>query len=260
MSSINVPRSSSATAPTDVRFVRGSPLRALPSGADCICWSVGTQPRRPRSPRRLRKRLRVVIADAYPFWRTAFEDTVRSWPEFNVVGVASDEGVFDKLEQTDPDVLVVDPETIAVDVDELLEFVDKRPRVLLIATVPEPTAILKALELGATGFVARDCPEREICEAIAAVGRGQEILGASILETIASELRLRDAVSRELLSRRERQILGLVAQGLSNSQIAQRLNIGSATVKTHLHHLYERLGVHDRAQAVHVAMRRELIP
>lgn len=205
-------------------------------------------------------RVSVVVVDAHPLYRDALERTVKAWPEFELLTPPEDKRApIESLEQLQPDVLILDPTTISVDRRELLTRARDRARVVFISASPQPAEIYTALEAGAAGYLAKDCPAREICDAIAAVARGEEILGASIQPALASEIRLRAVGPREYLTEREHEVLVLIADGMSAPEIARRLTIGTATVKTHLHHIYERLGVRERAEAVATAMRRGLI-
>jgi two-component system, NarL family, nitrate/nitrite response regulator NarL len=210
------------------------------------------------APIERRKRLSVVVADAYPLFRDALERAVRSWPEFELAGSAGREHLFDIIDEASPDVLVIDHLTLGIDVGGLLaQFAGVR--VLLISNDPGPTDVYAAIEMGAAGYLGKDCSPRELCDAIAIVGRGEAFIGAGVQEGLASEIRLRGTGSGEFLTAREREVLTLIADGLSAPEIARHLKIGTATVKTHQHHIYERLGVRERAAAVAQAMRRGLI-
>jgi two-component system nitrate/nitrite response regulator NarL len=201
----------------------------------------------------------VVVADAHPLFLDALERTVRAWPEFELLGVAADASVLDLLEQLAPHVLLIDPTTLALTPTDVIAAMGGDTRVLVITSSPEPAVVYSALEAGVSGFLAKDASPREVCDAIAIVARGESFLGASVQPGLASEIRLRGSGSSEFLTQREREVLALIAGGLSAPEIARRLKIGTATVKTHQHHIYERLGVRERAGAVAAAMRRGLI-
>jgi two-component system nitrate/nitrite response regulator NarL len=132
-------------------------------------------------------------------------------------------------------------------------------RVVMIDAEPEPRAVYAAIARGAAGYLTKDADARELCDAISAVARGTTVLAAQVQSGIAGEIRLRAVHDRPFLSDRERQVLKLVAEGLTAPQIGRRIHLSTATVKTHLAHVYEKLGVAERAAAVAAAMRRGLV-
>jgi two-component system nitrate/nitrite response regulator NarL len=204
-------------------------------------------------------RVTVLVSDAHPLYREALERTIKSWPEFALLTPNAGETLYQALERAEPRVLLIDPATAGVDRTQLLDCAPDSTRVLIITCNPVPAEIYTSLANGAAGYLGKDCPAREVCDAIAAVARGEEILGASIQPALASEIRLRAVGSGAYLTDREHEILVLIADGMSAPEIGRQLTIGTATVKTHLHHIYERLGARERAKAVATAMRRGLI-
>jgi two-component system, NarL family, nitrate/nitrite response regulator NarL len=134
-----------------------------------------------------------------------------------------------------------------------------RTRVVLIGARPEPGQVYAALAAGAAGYLTKDTDARELCDAIAAVARGRTVVAEELQAGIADEIRLRARRDRPLMSERERQTLKLIADGLTAPDIARTLHLSTATVKTHLQHIYEKLGVSERAAAVAEAMRRGLL-
>jgi two-component system, NarL family, nitrate/nitrite response regulator NarL len=129
----------------------------------------------------------------------------------------------------------------------------------MIDADPEPGAVYSAIARGAAGYLTKDADARELCDAISAVARGTIVLAPQVQNGIAGEIRLRAVHDRPFLSDRERQVLNLVAEGLTAPQIGRRIHLSTATVKTHLAHVYEKLGVAERAAAVAAAMRRGLV-
>ena len=112
---------------------------------------------------------------------------------------------------------------------------------------------------GAAGYLTTDTDARELCEAISAVARGETVLASELHTGLADEIRMRRILDKPVLSERESETLKLVAEGLSAPDIGRRLHLSTGTVKTHLEHLYEKLGVSERAAAVAQAMRRGLL-
>jgi len=218
------------------------------------------QPRACRPlPSRPCDRVGVVVADSHPLYLESLERNVRLRPEFELLGVAEGPELLDVLEATRPRVLVVDHTTIGIDRRELLGRAGAASRVLLICTDPEPEEIYASMADGASGYLAKDCPRQELCETIAALARGEERLGVSIQPAIASAIRLRESVPRDFLTDREREILLLMCDGLSAPAIGERVCVSLPTVKTHQHHIFEKLGATERAMAVAIALRRGLI-
>ena len=118
---------------------------------------------------------------------------------------------------------------------------------LLLAGEVVPNDVYRAIERGVTGYVSKDASAEAVCEAVLAVGRGETRLDSTAQTVIADEIRLRGRDGRPQLSPREQQILELISRGRTAPQAAAALQISTATVKTHLLHLYEKLGVAERA-------------
>jgi DNA-binding NarL/FixJ family response regulator len=129
-------------------------------------------------------------------------------------------------------------------------------RVLVLTTYDTDSYVLPAIEAGATGYLLKDAPRDELLRAVRAAAEGQGVLAPSVATRLMSRVR---APEPELLSNREFEILQLVAVGTTNREAAARLFISEATVKTHLLHIYAKLGVSDRAAAVAEAYNRGLL-
>jgi two-component system nitrate/nitrite response regulator NarL len=132
-------------------------------------------------------------------------------------------------------------------------------RVLFLTGYLEGAIAYEAVEAGARGYISKDSSSDAICDAIAAIARGEVIMGAEIQNSIAQEIRIRAPIEKSPLSGREREIVELTADGHSVADIADRLYLSPATVKTHLQRVYQKLGVSNRAAAVAEAMRRGLV-
>jgi DNA-binding NarL/FixJ family response regulator len=129
-------------------------------------------------------------------------------------------------------------------------------RVLVLTTYDSDRDVVPALEAGATGYLLKDSPRAELVRAIHAAARGEAVLAPSVATKLVSQLR---APAADALSDRELEVLNLIARGETNRGAAARLFISEATVKTHLLHIYAKLGVNDRAAAVATAYERGLI-
>jgi DNA-binding NarL/FixJ family response regulator len=130
-------------------------------------------------------------------------------------------------------------------------------RVLVLTTYDTDSDVLPAIEAGATGYLLKDAPRSELLRAVRAAARGEAVLSPSVATRLLGQVR---APAREPLSNRELDVLALVARGTSNRDTATRLFISEATVKTHLLHIYAKLGVNDRAAAVATGFERGLLP
>jgi two-component system nitrate/nitrite response regulator NarL len=207
------------------------------------------------------RRVRVLVADDHPVYLDGLTAAIGRADDLELVATCQD-GVdaLETIRSLAPDVAVLDlkmPRLDALDVLAALDGEAVRTRVLVLTAFPDGEAVHRALSTGAGGYLVKDEPRQRICEAIRAVASGRAVISEPAQTAMAGELRNRH--DGPGLTRREREILLLLADGLSAREIAARLVLGTATVKTHLHHLYEKLGVTDRAAAVAVAMRRGML-
>ena len=123
-------------------------------------------------------------------------------------------------------------------------------RVLLVSAFTDSGVVYKALETGAAGFVSKEARREQIVDAVLACARGENVVPPDVAAGLVSEIRLRKQDDAPALTQREQEILHLIAAGKSLPEIAKELYLGLTTVKTHVQHLYEKLGVSDRAAAV----------
>jgi len=137
--------------------------------------------------------------------------------------------------------------------------VEPKASVLLVSACTDSGVVYKALETGAAGFVSKEAKREQIVDAVLACARGDDVIPPDVAAGLASEIRLRKQDDSPALTPREQEILHLIAAGKSLPEIAKELYLGLTTVKTHVQHLYGKLGVSDRAAAVAIAMRRGLI-
>jgi len=208
-------------------------------------------------------RVRVLAADDHPLFREAMVRTIKERPEFDLVGEAGDgTEALVAIRELAPDVAVLDVRMPGLDGMQVLNALrrDALPtRVILLSACLDGAMAFEAMAAGANAFLSKEADRRRITDTIAAVGRGETVLGPEVQAGLAAEIRLRGGNSRPGLSDREFEILGHVAQGHSAPQIAETLFLSTGTIKSHLHGLYEKLGVSDRAAAVAEAMRRGLL-
>lgn len=208
--------------------------------------------------------IRLLIVDDHPVVRDGLRGMFAGNQDFEVLGEASD-GV-EALALSDmlhPDVILMDLRMPGVDgvtairrLSERAGTGENRPHVLVLTTYDSDSDVGPAIEAGATGYLLKDSPREELFRAVRAAHRGESVLAPSVASRLVSQLR---SPAQEALSKRELEVLALIAQGLSNREVAQKLFLSEATVKTHLIHIYEKLEVNDRAAAVGTAYERGLL-
>jgi two-component system nitrate/nitrite response regulator NarL len=207
--------------------------------------------------------IRVLVADDHPVYLDGLAAALDAAPDFDVVAKCRDAGeVLERIDAVAPDVAVLDlhmPERGAQAVLESLSGGERGCAVLVLTVELDGAAVHECLSLGASGYLSKDVGAGEIGRAIRTVAEGGSYLSSKAQASVTAELQARRANTPELLSPRETEILGLLAAGASAPEIADQLHLSRSTVKTYLHHLYEKLGVSDRAAAVAVGLRRGLI-
>ncbi|MDX6690307.1 MAG: two-component system, NarL family, nitrate/nitrite response regulator NarL [Solirubrobacteraceae bacterium] len=210
-----------------------------------------------------RDRLAIVVVDDHPLYRKAVVDAIKTRADFELVGdYASGSEALEAIREQRPAVAVLDVHMPGLDGLAVLNAIvrDNLPtRALLLTAQLDSAEAFRAIGAGASGCLLKDASADEICDAIAAIARGETVLAAEVQSGIAREIRMRSVQDRPILSPREHEILVLTAEGLSAPDIAERLVLSAATVRTHLQHLYDKLDVSDRAAAVAAALRRGVI-
>jgi two-component system nitrate/nitrite response regulator NarL len=188
---------------------------------------------------------------------------IRARPELELVGAACDgREALDAIGAVRPDVAIIGGTLDGLSGEQVLNAVARdglSTRVVMLGARPDPRQVYAALAGGAAGYLTTDADARELCDAIAAVARGGTVLAPELQACVADEIRLRAPRDRPAMTGRERETLKLIADGLSAPDIGRTLHLSTATVKTHLQHIYEKLGVSERAAAVAEAMRRGLL-
>ena len=209
------------------------------------------------------RRISVLVGDDQPLFLDALARTIRQSVKFELVSeVADGPAALREIEDRLPDVAVVGLALPWIDGERVLNAVvrDELPtRVLLLAGAGDEVVAYRALERGAAGCVARRAGPDEVRAAIAKAAAGGTFVSDELQDGLVREIRLRSRDGRPVLTERERQILRLKADGAGNVAIARTLHVSVPTVKTHVKHLYDKLGTSDRAAAVAVAMRRGLL-
>jgi two-component system nitrate/nitrite response regulator NarL len=214
-------------------------------------------------PEQGQKRVTVVVADDHPFYREGVVRALLASGQIEILAEAEDgRSALDEIQQHQPDVALLDyklPELDGVAVTNAVVREQLATRVLLVSAFADSGVVYKALETGAAGFVSKEARREQIVDAVLACARGENVVPPDVAAGLVSEIRLRKQDDTPALTPREQEILHLIAAGKSLPEIAKELFLGLTTVKTHVQHLYEKLGVSDRAAAVASAMRRGLI-
>jgi len=202
----------------------------------------------------------VLIVDDHPVVRDGLRGMLAADPGFTVVGeAATGAEAVTVAAAVRPDVVLMDLRMPVMDgVSAIAALRDKgvEARVLVLTTYDTDRDVVPAIEAGATGYLLKDAPREELFRAIRAAFRGEAVLSPSVATRLMGQLR---TPAQEPLSQRELEVLRLIAQGTTNREAAAQLFISEATVKTHLLHIYAKLGVKDRAAAVAEAFSRGLL-
>ncbi len=206
------------------------------------------------------ERIRLLIADDHPVVRTGLEGMLSSQLDFEVVGEAANgRQAIEMAERLHPGVVLMDLRMPELDGVQATRDIRRRlpsVQVLVLTTYDSDADILPAIEAGATGYLLKDAPREELFRAIHAAARGESFLTPSVAAKLMDRMR---GPAEEALSAREIQVLTLISQGASNKEIGRQLHISEATVKSHLIHIFQKLGVNDRTQAVTVAVQRGIV-
>lgn len=206
------------------------------------------------------RRVRVLLADGQALFREAVRIVLMSQDEFDVVAEADDAAhALSEAERSQPDVALVDSDLPGGDGIRVTSQVAERVpscRVIVLSGQDDEQVMLAALEAGAVGYLSKQAPLAELMEATRAVSRGDVLVPPRMLGTVLKRLihrrREHDEALRKLgtLTRREREILGLLANGAGSDEIARRLVISPETSRTHIQNLLGKLQVHSRLEAV----------
>jgi DNA-binding NarL/FixJ family response regulator len=212
--------------------------------------------------------IRVVVADDQALVREGLVAILESQSDIEVVAdVADGYEAVKAARNLDPDIVLMDirmPEMDGIEATRCLSDTE-RPRVLILTTFDLDQYVYEALKAGASGFLLKDAPRQRLIEAVRIVAAGEALLAPGITRRVIEQFLRRPpqpvqgpAPFRDLTIR-EREVLTLIAHGMSNSEIAEALFVSEATVKTHVAHVLAKLGVRDRVQAVVAAYEHGLV-
>jgi two-component system nitrate/nitrite response regulator NarL len=206
---------------------------------------------------------RVMVVNPRPAERAEFVHAIGRRSNLEVVSqVGGGLSAREEIVRLTPDVAVIDLHLLGLDALRVLEAIgkeDSQTRVLLMSGYDDGPILYQAIEAGAAGCLMSDANADTICRAIAAVARGEYVFTPQVATMIAEQMRARRHRNAGTLSERERTILRLTADGLPATRVGEELAISESTVKTHLTHIYVKLGVSCAAAAVYEAMRLDIL-
>ncbi|CAM5605176.1 response regulator transcription factor [Streptomyces xanthochromogenes] len=204
--------------------------------------------------------IRLLLADDHPIVRAGLRAVLDTEPDFAVTGeAATAERAVELASSGAFDVVLMDLQFGAgmhgAEATAAITARPGAPRVLVLTTYDTDADILAAVEAGAAGYLLKDAPPEELAAAVRTAAAGQSALAPAVAHRLMDRMR----TPAEALTRRELEVLQLVGDGLSNQQISKQLFLSQATVKSHLVHIYAKLGVDSRTSAVAAASARRLI-
>lgn len=204
--------------------------------------------------------IRILIADDHPVVREGLAGMLAGQPDLEVVVQAGDgQQAVTLWQQHQPDVVLMDLRMPDMDGVEAIAAIRQQwpsAPILVLTTYDSDADIVRAIEAGATGYLLKDTPREELFRAIRAAARGESVLAPAVAARLMTRMR---NPAEENLSPREIEVLQLVAKGHSNREIGKVLHISTATVKTHLIHIFDKLAVSDRTAAVTAALEKGII-
>lgn len=204
--------------------------------------------------------IRILIADDHPIVRNGLRGAFANEPDIEVAGEAADgAAAVERAILLGVDVVLMDLRMPVMSGVQAIAALRKRApaiRVLVVTTFDSEADVLPAIEAGATGYLLKDATPDELLRAVHAAHAGESVLSPSVAGQLMGHVR---RPSGPALSKRELEVLRHVAEGASNREVARQLFISEASIKTHLLHIYDKLGVRDRAAAVGEAYRRGLL-
>jgi len=216
--------------------------------------------------------VRIVVADDHQVVRTGFAALLDTQPDFTVLGTASDGAEAVRMSrELRPDVVLMDvrmPGTDGIEATRQLTGRADGPRVIILTTFDLDEYVYDALRAGASGFLLKDVTAERLFDAVRVVAAGEALLAPAVTRRLISEFarlppkaadKPASAAAIGELTQRETEVLRLLAEGLSNPEISDRLVVTEETVKTHVSRVLHKLGLRDRTQAVVLAYESGLV-
>lgn len=214
--------------------------------------------------------IRVLIADDQMMVREGFSVLLGAMPDIEVVGEAvNGRDAVERVRELAPDVVLMDirmPEMNGIEATREIVAADGAAKVLVLTTFDLDEYVYQALRAGASGFLLKDASARQLADGVRVVAAGEALLAPSVTKRLIVEFskisearRLADPAGAGELTERETEVLVLIAQGLSNAEIADRLVVAESTIKTHVSRILVKLGLRDRTQAAVYAYETRLV-
>jgi DNA-binding NarL/FixJ family response regulator len=209
--------------------------------------------------------IRLILADDHRIILEGLEQLFRREKDFEVIGTATNgEDALAAVRTKKPDILVLDinmPKGNGLWVLKSVHTEKLKTRVVLLTATLDDDEVLEAMQSGVSGLVLKEAAAVNLVDTVRRVQRGERALEPMLVSRALDRLSQREEAKKivEVLSKRETEIVKMVASGLRNKEIALKLSIGEGTVKTHLHTIYEKLGVHGRVELAMYALERGII-
>ncbi|MEY2535273.1 MAG: two-component system, NarL family, nitrate/nitrite response regulator NarL [bacterium] len=209
------------------------------------------------------QRATVYVADDHPVFRDGLARAIRQRDDLELVGEAADgRTALAEIRSVEPDVALLDVSMPGIDGLEVLHAIARdriRTTVVLLSAHVAPEVVYRSISMGAANYLTKQADRDEICDAVVAAARGETRMPPEVQGQLVRELRRHAVTAERALSAREQEVLRLIAEGLSAPEIAAKLVLSPATIRSHLQTLYDKLGVSERAAAVATAMRKGLL-
>jgi len=206
------------------------------------------------------EKIKILMADDHPVVRAGIRGMLETQDEFQVVAEAENgREAFEQIGKLKPDVVLMDLRMPEMDgVEAITKIKEKYPdvNILVLTTYDTDADIVRAVEAGATGYLLKDAPREELFRAVRGTAKGETVLAPVVAARLMGKVRDH---GEQALSAREIDVLLLVARGASNQDVGEKLHVSTATVKSHLIQIYQKLGVSDRTAAVTTAIERGII-
>lgn len=209
------------------------------------------------------KKTRILLADDHSVVRRGFRLILSSQPDMEVAGEATNgREAVDAAETLQPDVVVMDvsmPELNGIEATRRIADVSPRTRVLALSMHKDSVYVREILRAGARGYLLKDGSDADLVNAVRAIARGEGYLSPAVSDAVLSDYRKHVTNPVDLLTTREREVLQLIAEGRTNKEIANSLQLSVYTVEAHRGHIMEKLNLHSGGELVRFALRNGLI-
>lgn len=209
------------------------------------------------------KKMRIVLADDHAVVRQGFKMILASQADMEVVGEAANgREALTICESLQPDVVVMDvtmPELNGIEATRRIMDASPRTRILALSMHKDSVYVREILRAGARGYLLKDSADTDLLNAVRAIGKGEGYLSPSVSDAVLTDYRKHVTDPIDLLTSREREVLQMIAEGLTNKEIANKLNLSVYTVEAHRGRIMEKLNLHSTGEMVRFAVRHGLI-